>query len=347
MSRWYGTLLLAVVFTAHSCDCNDSNRTEVLNIGDTLEPTEKTIFNICQNDNTGEETVVLPRTITSTNDGGLYRCMDIDDPNDPIKPTEYYVMVFIRHEVSSVIASDTDLGIEGQLIIHNISYECTSLLVCKVGNYINKEKESTVEKLIKVYVGRQPNVAITTLKDGKRQNRNTNLSICPRDGMVFSCNVMNTSPPPDVLTKKLPKWYNKNTSFLQTMLRRHAYNSAVLVSMLRLLKVEWSDKEWGIHIEPNGLNVCLFCWLTVFLISLLFPTLICYDKLENRNVHVQTRIPLNDPDLLNSRMEAMERELQTLKTKLHAQESETQDLKHQLECRTSELLEMKTSICQI
>lgn len=52
---------------------------------------------------------------------------------------------------------------------------------------------------------------------------------------------------------------------------------------------------------------------------------------------------LNDPDLLNSRMEAMERELQTLKTKLHAQESETQDLKHQLESRTSELLEMKTS----
>eukprot|EP00105_Crassostrea_gigas_P026637 XP_011447657.1 PREDICTED: uncharacterized protein LOC105342407 isoform X2 [Crassostrea gigas] len=86
-----------------------------------------------------------------------------------------------------------------------------------------------------------------------------------------------------------------------------------------------------------------FCWLTVFLISLLFPTLKCYDKLENRNVHVQTRILLNDPNLLNSRMEAMERELQTLKTKLHAQESETQDLKHQLESRTSELLEMKTS----
>nr|XP_034324516.1 uncharacterized protein LOC105342046 isoform X2 [Crassostrea gigas] len=117
MSRWYGTLLLAVVFTAHSCDCNDSNRTEVLNIGDTLEPTEKTIFNICQNDNTGEETVVLPRTITSTNDGGLYRCMDIDDPNDPIKPTEYYVMVFIRHEVSSVIAS-------GDICADNRSAKC-------------------------------------------------------------------------------------------------------------------------------------------------------------------------------------------------------------------------------
>lgn len=93
----------------------------------------------------------------------------------------------------------------------------------------------------------------------------------------------------------------------------------------------------------NFLSTMQFCWLTVFLISLLFPTLKCYDKLENRNVHVQTRILLNDPNLLNSRMEAMERELQTLKTKLHAQESETQDLKHQLESRTSELLEMKTS----
>lgn len=47
----------------------------------------------------------------------------------------------------------------------------------------------------------QPNVAITTLKDGKPQNSNTNISICPRDGMVFSCNVMNTSPPPDVVIR--------------------------------------------------------------------------------------------------------------------------------------------------
>uniref|UniRef100_K1QN61 Uncharacterized protein n=1 Tax=Magallana gigas TaxID=29159 RepID=K1QN61_MAGGI len=103
----------------------------------------------------------------------------------------------MNDEVSSVIASDTDLGIEGPLLIHKIAYECTSLLVCKVGNYINKEKESTVEKLIKVYVGRQPNAAITTVKDGKLQNSGTNISICPRDGMVFSCDV-NTSPPPDM-----------------------------------------------------------------------------------------------------------------------------------------------------
>ncbi|XP_052699038.1 uncharacterized protein LOC128176623 [Crassostrea angulata] len=248
MFRWYGTLLLAVVFTAHSCDGNDSNRTEVLNIGETLTLSEKTNY-ACFSVNTSGP-AALRRTITSTNDGGLYRCFDINNQKDPMEPTAHYVMVFIRHEVSSVIASgdicadnsssnlwcltieegtsttlwcnatdgyptpivrwfirefnkmgykDTDLGIEGQLIIHNISYECTSLLVCKVGNYINKEKESTVEKLIKVYVGRQPNAAIETLKDGKLQNSGTNISICPRDGMVFSCNVMNTSPPPDVV----------------------------------------------------------------------------------------------------------------------------------------------------
>lgn len=86
-----------------------------------------------------------------------------------------------------------------------------------------------------------------------------------------------------------------------------------------------------------------FRWLTVFHISLLSPTLKCFAEQEIKNAHVQTRILLNDPDLLNSRMEAMERELQSLKTKLHAQESETQDLKHQLESRTSELLKMKTS----
>ncbi|XP_052696346.1 uncharacterized protein LOC128175018 isoform X1 [Crassostrea angulata] len=211
MSRWHGTLLLAVVFTAHSCDCNDSNRTEVLNIGDMLMPTVKKNINVCQNVYTGGKTVALPWTITSTSDGGLYRCLAIKNLNDSIEPTEYYVMVFIRHEVSSVIASgdicadnsssnsmcltieegasttlwcnatdgyptpivrwfireideieykgnkfnvitDTDLGIEGPLLIHKISYECTSLLVCKVGNYVNKIKESAVEKLIKVYV---------------------------------------------------------------------------------------------------------------------------------------------------------------------------------------------------
>lgn len=106
---------------------------------------------------------------------------------------------FIR-EIDEIGYKDTDLGIEGPLLIHKIAYECTSLLVCKVGNYINKEKESTVEKLIKVYVGRQPNAAITTLKDGKLQNSGTNISICPRDGMVFSC-YANTSPPPDVVIR--------------------------------------------------------------------------------------------------------------------------------------------------
>nr|XP_011430970.2 uncharacterized protein LOC105330768 isoform X2 [Crassostrea gigas] len=250
MSRWNGTLLLAVVFTAHSCDGNDSNRTEVLNIGDTLRLSEKTNINTCYNVNTGGP-VELPWTIRGTNDGGLYRCFDINNLYYPIEPPDYYVMVFIRHEVSSVIASgdicadnsssysmcltimegasttlwcnatdgyptpivrwfireideigykDTDLGIEGPLLIHKIAYECTSLLVCKVGNYINKEKESTVEKLIKVYVGRQPNAAITTVKDGKLQNSGTNISICPRDGMVFSCDV-NTSPPPDMVIR--------------------------------------------------------------------------------------------------------------------------------------------------
>lgn len=95
----------------------------------------------------------------------------------------------------------------------------------------------------------------------------------------------------------------------------------------------------------NFLSTMHFCCLTVFFISLLFPTLKCYmyNEQENSNVHVQPRILLNDPDKVNSRMEAMERELQSLKTKFQAQESETQNLKHQLESRTSELLKIKTS----
>lgn len=58
---------------------------------------EKTNINTCYNVNTGGP-VEVSWTIRGTNDGGLYRCFDIIYLNDPIEPTPYYVMVFIRRK---------------------------------------------------------------------------------------------------------------------------------------------------------------------------------------------------------------------------------------------------------
>lgn len=58
---------------------------------------EKTNINTCYNVNTGGP-VELPWPIRGTNDGGLYRCFDINNLNYPIEPPDYYVMVFIRRK---------------------------------------------------------------------------------------------------------------------------------------------------------------------------------------------------------------------------------------------------------
>ena len=53
------------------------------------------------------------------------------------------------------LLADIDLGIEGALFIRNISYHCDSLFVCKVGNYLNRNRKSQIEARIKVSVGRK------------------------------------------------------------------------------------------------------------------------------------------------------------------------------------------------
>lgn len=58
---------------------------------------EKTNINTCYNVNTGGP-VELPWKIKSTNDGGLYRCINIKNLSNPIEATKYYVMVFIRRK---------------------------------------------------------------------------------------------------------------------------------------------------------------------------------------------------------------------------------------------------------
>lgn len=58
---------------------------------------EKTNINTCYNVNTGGP-VEVSWTIRGTNDGGLYRCFDINNQKDPMEPTAHYVMVFIRRK---------------------------------------------------------------------------------------------------------------------------------------------------------------------------------------------------------------------------------------------------------
>lgn len=57
----------------------------------------------------------------------------------------------------------------------------------------------------------------------------------------------------------------------------------------------------------------------------------------------QKRILLNDPDLINSRLEAMERELQAVRSELTDTKTETQVLKHLVDSQTTELRRLKTS----
>lgn len=57
----------------------------------------------------------------------------------------------------------------------------------------------------------------------------------------------------------------------------------------------------------------------------------------------QKRILLNDPDLINSRLEAMERELQAVRSDLTDTKTETQVLKHLVDSQTTELRRLKTS----
>lgn len=46
---------------------------------------------------------------------------------------------------------------------------------------------------------------------------------------------------------------------------------------------------------------------------------------------MKTRLLLNDPNLMNSRIEALERELQSVKSKLLEQETKTQELQIKLD----------------
>lgn len=65
---------------------------------------------------------------------------------------------------------------------------------------------------------------------------------------------------------------------------------------------------------------------------------------NGKKVHSQQkRILLNDPDLINSRLEAMERELQAVRSDLTDTKTETQVLKHLVDSQTTELRRLKTS----
>lgn len=74
----------------------------------------------------------------------------------------------------------------------------------------------------------------------------------------------------------------------------------------------------------------------------IFYLLMIYSN--GKKVHSQQkRILLNDPDLINSRLEAMERELQAVRSDLTDTKTETQVLKHLVDSQTTELRRLKTS----
>lgn len=74
----------------------------------------------------------------------------------------------------------------------------------------------------------------------------------------------------------------------------------------------------------------------------IFYLLMIYSN--GKKVHSQQkRILLNDPDLINSRLEAMERELQAVRSELTDTKTETQVLKHLVDSQTTELRRLKTS----
>ena len=70
------------------------------------------------------------------------------------------------------------------------------------------------------------------------------------------------------------------------------------------------------------------------------PISYCRGKSETNNKTIQARILLNDPTLLNSKIEALERELQSVKSKLLEQETDLQSVKTNLleqETKTQDL----------
>lgn len=70
------------------------------------------------------------------------------------------------------------------------------------------------------------------------------------------------------------------------------------------------------------------------------PISYCRGKSETNNKTIQARILLNDPTLLNSKIEALERELQSVKSKLLEQETDLQSVKTSLleqETKTQDL----------
>ena len=68
-----------------------------------------------------------------------------------------------------------------------------------------------------------------------------------------------------------------------------------------------------------------------FLFVYFSPTFYCSSEDETSDRPMKTQLLLNDPNLMNSRIEALERELQSVKSKLLEQETKTQDLQIKLD----------------